>query len=158
MKIKVPVTAVEANLNDREMVFVNLITQFLHEGDIKSNEVKIDTEYYFYKEDIGKIVGRFNADPHSESFQNLRKVLTFKLATNGKYGVSLKEPKIGKSCRYPGSLALAEHNLTSEKAIHLHFYLIGVTSVKGIIREFKNLNQMPKNSRINHSRLVKVRV
>ena len=61
MKIKVPVTAVEANLNDREMVFVNLITQFLHEGDIKANKVKIDTEFYFYVPN-GTITNNYSLD------------------------------------------------------------------------------------------------
>lgn len=158
MKIKVPITAVEANLNDREMVFVNLITQFLHEGDIKANEVKIDTEFYFYAEDIRKITGRQCGDIHGNSFEKLREVLTFKHATNDKYAITLKEPRMNRRGIHGGSLKLVEHTLTNERAIHLYFYLIGVTSVKGIVREFKNLNQMPKNSRINHSRLVKVRV
>lgn len=157
MKIKVPSTALEANLTDREMIFVNLILQFLLNGDIKATEVKVDTEFYFYLDDIKKIIGRHHADVNGPAFAELRKVLQFKSSIRDKYAVTLKSPKMNRRGIHAGSIHMCDWTLTNQTAINLYFYLIGITSVKGIVQEFKNLRSMPKNSRIEHSRLIKVR-
>ena len=158
MKIKVPSLALEANLTDREMVLVNLILQFLLDGDFPAKEVKVDTEFYFYIDDIKKIIGRHHADINGPAFENLKKVLVFKNSIKDKYAVTLKSPKMNRRGIHCGTINMVDYTLTDQTAINLYFYLIGITSVKGIVQEFKSLSSMPRNSRIERNRLVKVRV
>lgn len=157
MKIKVPSTALEANLTDREMIFVNLILQFLLEGDFPANQVQVDTEYYFYLDDIRKITARHHADINGPGFEELRKVLVFKSSIKDKYAVTLKSPRMNRRGLHNGSINMADYTLTDQTAINLYFYLIGITSVKGIVQEFKKLSSMPNNSKIERNRLVKLR-
>ena len=158
MKIKVPSLALEANLTDREMLLVNLILQLLLDGDFPAKEVKVDTEFYFYLEDIKKITARHHADINGPGFENLKKVLVFKNSIKDKYAVTLKSPKMNTRGIHNGTINMAYHTLTDQTAINLYFYLIGITSVKGIVQEFKSLSTMPKNSKIIRNRLVTVRV
>lgn len=158
MKIKVPSGALEANLTDREMIFVNLILQLLLDGDFPANKVQVDTEFYFYLDDIRKITGRNHADINGPGFAELRKVLVFKSSIKDKFAVTLRSPKMNRRGLHNGSINMADYILKDQTAINLYFYLIGITSVKGIVQEFKSLSSMPNNSKINRNRLVTVRV
>jgi hypothetical protein len=158
MKIKVPVTAIEANLTDREMVLVNLILQFLLDGDIGASDVVVDTEFYFHENDIKQITRHQHGGLDGPAFTRLREVLVFKKTIRDKVAVTLKSPKMNRIGKHKGSIKMGDHILTDQRAINLYFYLIGITSVKGVVQEFKNLRDMPRSKSIEWSRLVKVAV
>ena len=156
MKIKVPVTAIDKGLTDREMVFVSMITQLLYHGDTLAHKIALDTEFYVYISDIRRICARHSADIHGPAFEKLREVLNFKDVGSDKMGVTIKEPKLNKRGIGYNSMQLADFELTNQKAIYLYFYLIGITSVKDVVQEFKSINKMPKNLGVAMNRLVKV--
>jgi len=158
MKIKVPVTAIEANLTDREMVLANLILQFLLSDVEGAGDVVIDTEFYFHEHDIKQITRHQHGNLDGPAFTRLREVLQFKKTIRDKVAVTLKNPKLNRTGKHHGSITMGDHVLTDQRAINLYFYLIGITSVKGVVKEFKNLRDMPKSKGIEWSRLVKVHV
>jgi hypothetical protein len=158
MKIRVPVSAVEAKITDREMLLVNLICQFLLSDIDKASEINVDTEYYFHEHDIKHITRHQHAHIQGPPFAKLREVLVFKSVLNDKVAVTLRSPKMNRRGVQNGTLTMQDYEITDQRAINLYFYLIGVTSVKGVIKEFSRLKDIPKNQKIEHSRLVKVHV
>jgi hypothetical protein len=158
MKIKVPISAIDKGLNDREMVFVNFITQLLHEDVHYIDEVLSNTEFYMHEDDIRKIVGRPQAEIHGPSFDRIREVMEFKLTVNNKYAVSLKKPVFTRKGSRIHKVRIDDYEISNQTAIHLYFYLIGVASVKGVVKDFTTLTKIPREFRVKHSKLVKVRV
>jgi len=155
MKIRVPITALEANLNERELLFVNFITQLLHSDIDSLQNVVVDTEFHMYLFDIQKITARYQADPHGVSFENLRNVIRFGIGRNEKYSVSLLAPKLQtKKNGNAGGLKLADYILVNPSSINLYYYLAGITSVKGIVKEFKGLTKLHYNKTVKLNKLV----
>lgn len=121
MKIKIPSNLTNVKLTDAEKVIANLILNiaFLDCKDATGKQKYdwMNTEYYFYKKDLGRIM---NTEKLCGS-TNLKE--GFRIGKVNSLTVSIKF--IHAECKKYGTPDYIEVDLKEPKAVNLHYYLMG---------------------------------
>ena len=138
MKLKLPTTCQGFELDDREKVIANLMLNIAY-IDYKQTDERAytgwkDTEYYFYKKDLGRIM---NTESLTSSYSTLREI--FYIGQLNEFTISMRFIKAEN--KYGGSPDFYFDELTEEKYIRLHYYLMGRLSYpEGVIEEDGQIN------------------